>query len=170
MAYVPTTCVDRSVEFPNRRKLTAVSGQADTFDVARAEGSVFAEGTKLDAANLNAEFGKIKTETDDISNSFVKIVVSCRNDSVGKTVTCTNGDKNCSEVVGINLAVVFNVGVTGNWTVSCDNSSKVINANYYGLYNVNFQFVTYGVDIDFSMTNPSSMCTYTDDAVGMVAG
>ena len=64
MAYVPTTFVDRSVEFPNRRKLTAVSGQADTFDVARAEGTVFAAGTKLDAANLNAEFGKIKTELD----------------------------------------------------------------------------------------------------------
>ena len=70
MAYIPTTFVDRSVEFPNRRKLTPVSGQADTFDVARAEGTVFAAGTKLDAANLNAEFGKIKTETDDINSSL----------------------------------------------------------------------------------------------------
>ena len=70
MSYVPTTFVDRSVEFPNRRKLTAVSGLADTFDVARAEGTVFATGTKLDAANLNAEFGKIKTETDDINSSL----------------------------------------------------------------------------------------------------
>jgi hypothetical protein len=68
MAYVPTTFVDRSVEFPNRRKFTAVSGLADTFDVARAEGTVFAEGTKPDAENLNAEFGKIKTEIDAISS------------------------------------------------------------------------------------------------------
>lgn len=68
------------------------------------------------------------------------------------------------------MEVVFNVGVAGNWIVSCDGLSKVINANYYGLYNVNFQFVTYGVDIDFSMTNPTTMCTYTDDAVGMTAG
>ena len=73
MAYIPTTFVDRSVEFPNRRKLTAVSGLADTFDVARAEGTVFAAGTKLDAANLNAEFGKIKTETDDINSSLKDI-------------------------------------------------------------------------------------------------
>lgn len=70
MAYVPTTFVDRSVEFPNRRKLTAVPGQADTFDIARAEGTVFAEGTKPDAENLNAEFGKIKTETDSIITSL----------------------------------------------------------------------------------------------------
>ena len=76
MAYIPTTFVDRSVEFPNRRKLTAVSGLADTFDVARAEGTVFAAGTKLDAANLNAEFGKIKTETDDINNSLNNMCIS----------------------------------------------------------------------------------------------
>ena len=67
MAYIPTTFVDRAVEFPGRRVLTPVSGQADTFDVARAEGTVFVEGTKPDAANLNAEFGKIKTETDAIT-------------------------------------------------------------------------------------------------------
>ena len=84
----------------------------------------------------------------ELNDSLVKIVVSCRNDLIGKTVTCTNGDKNYSAVVGVNLEVVFNVGVTGNWIVSCDNFSKVINANYYGLYNVNSQFVTYGVDID----------------------
>ena len=40
MAYIPTTFVDRSVEFPNRRKLTAVSGLANTFDVTREEGRV----------------------------------------------------------------------------------------------------------------------------------
>ena len=113
---------------------------------------------------------KVSDEIKTLSNSFVKIVVSCNNDLIGETVTCTNGEKSYSAVVGINLEVVFNVGVTGNWIVSCDNLSKVINANYYGLYNVNFQFVTYGVDIDFSMTNPTSMCTYTDDAVGMTAG
>lgn len=78
MAYVPTTFVDRSVEFPNRRKFTAVSGQADTFDVARAEGTVFAEGTKPDAANLNAEFGKIKTETDSINNNLSKCTIGTR--------------------------------------------------------------------------------------------
>src|SRR5574344_391934 len=172
MAYVPTTFVDRSVEFPNRRKLTAVSGQADTFDVARAEGSVFVEGTKLDAANLNAEFGKIKTETDDISNSLAKFVITCSSSLLGKTIVCTNGIVSYSALVGTDLVVVFSVTL-GSWNISCDNIARTINVvktDYYKINYINFPYVTYGVDIDFSMTNPSSMCTYTDDAVGMVAG
>jgi len=31
-------------------------------------------------------------------------------------------------------------------------------------------YVVYGVDIDFSDSNPATSCTYTDDAVGMTAG
>lgn len=31
-------------------------------------------------------------------------------------------------------------------------------------------YKTYGVAIDFNSSNPSTMCTYTDDAVGMTAG
>ena len=92
MAYVPTTFVDRSVEFPNRRKLTAVSGLADTFDVARAEGTVFAEGTKPDAENLNAEFEKIKTELE----SFIYIGAAhnsiCRGKNLGTSVSAEQYD------------------------------------------------------------------------------
>ena len=172
MAYIPTTFVDRAVEFPNRRKFTAVPDQADTFDVARAEGAVFVEGTKPDAANLNAEFGKIKTETDDIINSLAKFVITCSSSLLGETIVCTNGIVSYSAIVGADLEVIFNVTL-GSWNISCDNISKTINVvktDYYKINYINFPYVTYGVDIDFSMTNPSSMCTYTDDAVGMVAG
>src|SRR5574344_867890 len=172
MAYVPTTFVDRSVEFPNRRKLTPVSGRADTFDVVRAEGSVFVEGTKPDAANLNAEFGKIKTETDAINQSLAKFVITCSSSLLGKTIVCTNGIVSYSALVGTDLVVVFSVTL-GSWNISCDNIARTINVDktdYYKINYINFPCVTYGVDIDFSKTNPSSMCTYTDDAVGMVAG
>ena len=91
MAYVPTTFVDRSVEFPNRRTLTAVSGQADTFDVARAEGTVFAAGTKLDATTLNVEFGKIKTETDNINSSLPSLELDYDN---AVTLSLTQGITN----------------------------------------------------------------------------
>ena len=70
MAYIPSLFVDRSVEFPGRRVLTEVVGSADTFDVTRAEGTEFAVGTMPDATNLNAEFDKIKVETDAINNSL----------------------------------------------------------------------------------------------------
>lgn len=70
MAYVPKIFKDRSVEFPGRRLLTEVVGSANTFDVTRAEGKEFEVGTMPDATNLNAEFDKIKTETDAINNSL----------------------------------------------------------------------------------------------------
>ena len=70
MAYTPSLFVDRSVEFPGRRVLTPVSGMANTVDITRTEGTVFTEGTMPDATNLNAEFNKIKDETDAINNSL----------------------------------------------------------------------------------------------------
>lgn len=50
---------DRRVEFPGRIKLTAVSGETDTYDVERAEGTVTQEGTEINADNLNAAFGLV---------------------------------------------------------------------------------------------------------------
>ena len=111
MAYVPTTFVDRSVEFPNRRKLTAVSGQDDTFDVARAEGTVFAAGTKLDAANLNAEFGKIKTETDAINSSLTAVnnkIHTYTSLPITDSTSGVTGDCICSIVGNIGIAYVYN--------------------------------------------------------------
>lgn len=43
---------DREVEFPNRVKLTPVTGQPNTYDVERAEGIITNPGTPLTAANL----------------------------------------------------------------------------------------------------------------------
>lgn len=53
---------DRIVEYPGRIKLTAVSGETDTYDVERAEGTVTQEGTALNAANLNAAFGPVTAD------------------------------------------------------------------------------------------------------------
>lgn len=71
MAYTPTTFTDRAVQYPGRRVLTPVSGQANTVDVTRAEGTEFTIGTKLDAANLNAEFTKIKNETNLLASNML---------------------------------------------------------------------------------------------------
>lgn len=53
---------DRIVEYPGRITLTAVSGEADTYDVTRAEGTVTQEGTPINAENLNAAFGLVTTD------------------------------------------------------------------------------------------------------------
>ncbi|MBQ0078369.1 MAG: hypothetical protein KBS66_00565 [Eubacterium sp.] len=59
---------DRVVEYPNRVKLTAVSGQDNTFNMEAAEGTVYVEGTLLNAENLN-------NETTNIVNDIVTNVV-----------------------------------------------------------------------------------------------
>lgn len=47
--------IDRVVQFPNRVKLTAVSGQDNVYDVEANEGNVYVEGTLLNAENLTNE-------------------------------------------------------------------------------------------------------------------
>lgn len=54
--------INRIVEYPGRIKLTAVSGETDTYDVTRAEGTVTQEGTPLDAEHLTAAFGQVMTD------------------------------------------------------------------------------------------------------------
>lgn len=44
---------DRVVEYPGRIKLTEVSGETDTYDVERAEGTVTQAGTPFNATSFN---------------------------------------------------------------------------------------------------------------------
>ena len=53
MAYSKKTWADRVSEYPNRRLLTPISGETNTYDAARAEGTIMKEGDALNAANLN---------------------------------------------------------------------------------------------------------------------
>lgn len=53
---------DRLTQYPGRIKLTAVEGEDNTYDVERAEGEVYTEGTALNAANLTAEIQSAVTE------------------------------------------------------------------------------------------------------------
>ncbi len=52
MSFLKKTWLNRQVEFPNRRKLTA-TGNLDEFDVSRSEGIVSNEGDCLDAVTMN---------------------------------------------------------------------------------------------------------------------
>ena len=53
MAFNKKTWVDRNVEHPARRKLTAVSGETDTYDVVRAEGTITEVGDAFNAETMN---------------------------------------------------------------------------------------------------------------------
>ena len=87
MAWTPKVWVDRSVQFPLRRKLTAVPGQVNTFDIARAEGTIFVVGDEPDAANLNAEFGNVKTELDSINTNLTVVTGTLSISATSITIT-----------------------------------------------------------------------------------
>ena len=53
---------DRVVEFPGRIRLVPVAGEENVFDVIREEGAVTEQGTKLSAANLEANYRLISEE------------------------------------------------------------------------------------------------------------
>lgn len=53
MGFSVKTWLDRVTDSPNRRLLTPVDGQANTFDVTRSEGMIHTEGDALNATNLN---------------------------------------------------------------------------------------------------------------------
>ena len=69
MAWTPKVWVDRATQHVARFVLTA-TGNANEYDLTRVWGTVFTEGDKPNAANLNAEFGNVKTELDTINTNL----------------------------------------------------------------------------------------------------
>ena len=69
MAWTPKVWVDRATQHVARFVLTA-TGNANEYDLTRVWGTVFTEGDKPDATNLNAEFGHVKTELDAINTNL----------------------------------------------------------------------------------------------------
>lgn len=75
--------VDRVVEYPGRVKLTPVTGQSNVYDMERAEGDEYTEGTLMNASNMNiqtqldamvqSKFAAVETDTsaqNDMSNAL----------------------------------------------------------------------------------------------------
>ncbi len=70
MAFDKKTWVDRNVEHPARRKLTAVSGEANTYDVVRAEGTITEVGDAFNAETMNDLEDRIANVVDPIANKM----------------------------------------------------------------------------------------------------
>lgn len=56
---------DRVVQYPGRVTMTPVSGQANTYDMSRAEGNVTEAGTPFNAATFNDIADQIIQTADD---------------------------------------------------------------------------------------------------------
>ena len=63
MAFIKKTWVDRNVQYPGRRKLSAVSGEDSVYDVTRSEGTITDPGDAFNAENMNGLESRIETTT-----------------------------------------------------------------------------------------------------------
>jgi len=79
--------VDRVTEHPGRVQLTAVSGQADVYDMERAEGAVTEAGTPFNAATFNA----IAQDILDKITAQANRITELENRETVKTVTVSSG-------------------------------------------------------------------------------
>lgn len=59
------TFVDRVVQYPGRVIMTPVSGEANTYDMSRAEGTVTTEGTRFNSDTFNGIADEIIQTADD---------------------------------------------------------------------------------------------------------
>lgn len=59
------TFVDRVVQYPGRVIMTPVAGEANTYDMSRAEGDVATEGTRFNAQTFNGIADEIIQTADD---------------------------------------------------------------------------------------------------------
>ena len=76
MAFNKKTWVDRNVEHPARRKLTAVSGEADTYDVVRAEGTITDVGDAFNAETMNDLENRIADSVDSIISKLTILTIT----------------------------------------------------------------------------------------------
>ena len=79
MAFNPKVWVDRAVQFAGRYVQAPVSGQANTYDLARAEGTIFVVGDKPDAASLNDLETRLDSAFDHLEDNlgWVDITSQC---------------------------------------------------------------------------------------------
>lgn len=116
MAFVPKTWVNRAVEFAGRRKLTAVSGQANTFDVTRAEGTIFTVGDEPDAAGLSDLENRVKNEFDAINTNLsvlqqTKIKLLWTNANPTSAFGATKVSLNLTEYDFVEVICLYNTAI-----------------------------------------------------------
>lgn len=81
MGFEKKTWVNRSTEFPTRRVLTPVSGEANTYDVSRSEGTITEAGDAFDATNMNDLEGRIEAGFNGLYQVSITLPASWTNDS-----------------------------------------------------------------------------------------
>lgn len=156
---------DRVPLYPGRVTLTPVSGQANTFDLVRADQPT-QEGTPLNKSTLlkdaTARKYGLDPQTATVNDAFERvffprIVVTA---PTGSTVTCTKGSTvlTASEVSG---TWTFDVPDYGTWTINAvkgsESASDTVGVTEVKQYNVSLSYThIYGVQWDGTATTTLS--------------
>lgn len=122
---------------------------------------------------VNALVIETNQKVDEAIGELVKVHVTTDEQLIGQTITVTNGSKTYAKIVPDTMELDFGLPVLGTWTFTnpITGTTKSINTVYYGQYYVELAcYKVFSVIIDFSMSNPDTMCTYADDAEGMTGG
>lgn len=122
---------------------------------------------------VNALVIETNQKVDEAIGELVKVHVTTDEQLIGQTITVTNGSKTYAKIVPDTMELDFGLPVLGTWTFTnpITGQTKSINTVYYGQYYVELAcYKVFSVIIDFSMSNPDTMCTYADDAEGMTGG
>lgn len=115
MAYVKKTWKPRISQYPGRRRMVG-TGEANTYDITRAEGTVTQTGDAFSAANMNDLETRIGNEFTAINNNLSPLL--CGNvASVTKTVN-TNASGTYTEVYSYTATQKVTITITGYFEFS----------------------------------------------------
>ena len=116
---------------------------------------------------------RARQDIDEAIGELVKIVVRTDDELIGKTLTISQNEKTFSAIVPNTKTVTFTVPTVGVWSIynPVTRLYTEVKTQFYGIYETEVTcYKRFSVIIDFSKTNPDTMCTYTDDATGISKG
>lgn len=103
---------DRQSQFPTRRKLTAVSGQTDVYDISREEGNVTAEGSVFNANAINGLERRIAVMGNEMAGNVSEAITLSANSWQGHLITLNiqgvTADSN-QEILGLPATSASNI-------------------------------------------------------------
>lgn len=124
-------------------------------------------------AQVQDLINETERKVDEALGDLVMVHVTTDEQLIGQTITATNGDKVFSKIVPSSMEVDFGLPILGDWTFHnpITGNDKILTTVYYGQYKLEIVCYKYfSAIIDYTMSNPESMISYADDAVGMTGG
>lgn len=122
MGYQKKSWSDRQSEYPSQRKLTLLPDSTDIYEVTRAEGLVFDEGSAFDQQNMNDMENRIDTAFVQVAEGTLKAGTAAAADTVpwvgvtSKPASYPASPHSHTGIYTATLGAVWAGTVLGPWT------------------------------------------------------